>query len=98
MPQLKKVVVAVGNSLVYADTYQQALELLSRGARAVAQQAVAAVVSPTPTGQPPSAASTDPRLERIRTHLRRYKELTGQGKWAEAGKELEAIEAEARQK
>src|SRR5437764_12994607 len=27
MPQLKKVVVAVGNSLVYADNYQQAVEL-----------------------------------------------------------------------
>jgi len=36
----------------------------------------------------------DPRLQRVRDHLRRYRELAGQGRWAEAGKELEAIEAE----
>ena len=28
--------------------------------------------------------------------LRRYRELSSQGKWAEAGRELEAIEAEVR--
>jgi hypothetical protein len=41
-----------------------------------------------------AAAVPDPRLARIREHLRRYRELAGAGKWAEAGKELEAIEAE----
>jgi hypothetical protein len=35
-------------------------------------------------------------LERIRGHLRRYRELSAQGRWAEAGKELEAVEAEVR--
>ena len=39
-------------------------------------------------------ATADQRLERVRAHLRRYRELAAQGKWAEAGKELEAIEAE----
>jgi hypothetical protein len=34
----------------------------------------------------------DPRLEQVRTHLRRYQELAAQGKWSEAGKELEAIQ------
>jgi len=29
----------------------------------------------------------------VRDHLRRYRELASQGKWSEAGKELEAIEA-----
>src|SRR6202046_2863939 len=32
MPQLKKVVIAVGNRLIYADTYEQALAQLSAGA------------------------------------------------------------------
>jgi len=32
----------------------------------------------------------------VRAHLRRYRDLAAQGKWAEAGKELEAIEAEVR--
>jgi len=39
----------------------------------------------------------DQRLSRVRAHLRRYRDLAAQGKWAEAGKELEAIEAEVKQ-
>jgi hypothetical protein len=42
------------------------------------------------------AGTADQRLERVRAHLRRYRELAAQGKWAEAGKELEGIEAEVR--
>jgi hypothetical protein len=37
-------------------------------------------------------------LDRIRGHLNRYRELVSLGKWAEAGRELEAIEALVRQK
>jgi hypothetical protein len=37
------------------------------------------------------------RLNNIRDHLRRYRDLAAQGKWSEAGKELEAIEALVRQ-
>jgi hypothetical protein len=29
----------------------------------------------------------------IRHHLERYRDLVGQGKWSDAGKELEAIQA-----
>ena len=96
MPQLKKVVLAQGNSLVYADTYEQALAQLSGTARAAAQAAVAE--QPSAPGSPPraQAAAPDSRLDSIRSHLSRYRELSSQGKWAEAGKELEAIEAEAR--
>jgi hypothetical protein len=36
---------------------------------------------------------SDPRIDSIRMHLQRYKELTAQGKWADAGKELEAVES-----
>ena len=36
------------------------------------------------------------RLENARRHMRRYKELMAQGKYAEAGKELEAIESALR--
>ena len=32
-------------------------------------------------------------MEEIRAHLKRYREFSAQGKWSEAGKELEAIEA-----
>ncbi|HZL55977.1 MAG TPA: UPF0182 family protein [Bryobacteraceae bacterium] len=96
MPQLKKVVLAVGNRLIYADTYDEALAMLGNG------QMAAPAPAPNPGG-PPSAASLttqtpsgDPRIQIIRQHLQRYRDLAAQGKWADAGKELEAVEAEVR--
>ena len=95
MPQLKKIVLAVGNRLVYADTYDQALAQLASTSQQITQQTSASPSPPPGPGQPPpSAPNADPRLERIRQHLRRYRELAAQGKWSEAGKELEAVEAE----
>jgi len=41
------------------------------------------------------SAGGGPALESIRQHLRRYNELAGQGRWAEAGKEMDSIESEA---
>jgi uncharacterized membrane protein (UPF0182 family) len=97
MPQLKKVVLAVGNRLVYADTYDQALAQLSSEPLTATRTSTAAPV-PAATVVPGAAPSptSDPRLQSIRDHLRRYRELAAQGKWAEAGKELEAVEAEVR--
>jgi len=97
MPQLKKIVLAVGNRLIYTDTYEQALAQLSPGAQALVQQAEAPTApkagAPAAT---PTASTADQRLDSVRAHLRRYRDLAAQGKWAEAGKELEAIEAEVR--
>jgi uncharacterized membrane protein (UPF0182 family) len=93
MPQLKKVVVAMGNTIIYKDTYEQALAELA-GASAPAAPAAETQTTSTAAPAPTKAESqADPRLENIRGHLRRYRELSAQGKWAEAGKELEAIEA-----
>jgi uncharacterized membrane protein (UPF0182 family) len=98
MPQLKKVVLAVGNRLIYADSYDDALAQLSTGARQLVQQATAAAPGVAPAAVPAApAVGADARLQRIRDHLRRYREFASQGKWAEAGKELEAIETEAKQ-
>jgi len=91
MPQLKKIVLAVGDRLIYADTYDEALSQLSQGAQQLVAQAAA---QPAAAQSAAPVAGPDPRLARIREHLRRYRELAGSGKWAEAGKELEAIEAE----
>jgi uncharacterized membrane protein (UPF0182 family) len=90
MPQLKKVALVVGNTLVYADTYEQALrdlEAIQKG-----QAPVKAVTQTTSVTAPSTPASSDSRIDEIRTHLKRYRDLSAQGKWAEAGKELEAIE------
>src|SRR5204862_557657 len=54
MPQLRKVVLAEGSTLVYTDTYEQALAQLSGTARAVAQQAIATPAQPPPGAQPPA--------------------------------------------
>lgn len=97
MPQLKKIVLAVGNRLIYADTYEQAIAQLSSGAQALVRQAEAQP-SAQQTPNAPHSASTaaDQKLQRVRDHLRRYREFASQGKWAEAGRELEAIESEVR--
>jgi hypothetical protein len=96
MPQLKKVVLAVGNRLIYADTYEQALSQLTTGARQAIQQ-VTSTTTATPAGgqaaAAPPPAGADARLQSVRDHLRRYRELASQGRFAEAGKELEALEA-----
>jgi uncharacterized membrane protein (UPF0182 family) len=91
MPQLKKVAVALGNQIGYADTYDQALEQL----RAQLSMAPLPVVSKT-TGEPSPAVTTPPatdRVEALKQRFRRYRELQSQGKFAEAGKQLEEIEA-----
>jgi uncharacterized membrane protein (UPF0182 family) len=98
---LKKVVLAVGNRLIYTDTYDEALAQLSSGAQQLIQEATAAAPGSGGTPAPAASAATaatpaDARLQRIREHLRRYRELAAQGRWSEAGKELEGIEAEAR--
>jgi uncharacterized membrane protein (UPF0182 family) len=98
MPQLKKIVLAVGSRLIYADNYDEALKQLSSGAQQLIQQAAAPTAPAPPPGAPtPAAPAADARLQRVRDHLRRYRELAAQGKWSEAGKELEAIEAEVKQ-
>jgi uncharacterized membrane protein (UPF0182 family) len=95
MPQLKKVVLAVGNTLVYADTYEQALADLQ-----AIQQGQTPTPKPSPgtqtTSAPAPAQTSDARVEEIRQHLKRYRDLAAQGKWSEAGKELEAIESIAK--
>jgi uncharacterized membrane protein (UPF0182 family) len=101
MPQLKKVVIATGNSLIYADTYDQALAELT-GLRPQAPAEVSrAPQPPTPAApaertSPVVSSDADRKLDAIRRHMQRYRELASQGKWAEAGKELEALEAAAR--
>jgi len=97
MPQLRKVVMAMGNHLIYTDTYQEAvaqLDAIMKGAAIQAAEA-ARVAAGGPKAEAAAARSTaDARLEAIRNHFRRYRELAAQGRWAEAGRELEAIEAE----
>src|SRR5256714_30332 len=54
MPQLKKVVLAMGNRLVYADTYDQALAQLTGGAKELITQANTTTTKSAPGGPPPT--------------------------------------------
>lgn len=95
MPQLKKVVLGIGNRLIYTDTYDQALAQLGAGAGAASQVSSAAPESVRVlSGGAP--VITSGVVDSIRRHLQRYRELQGQGKWSDAGRELETIEAEVR--
>jgi uncharacterized membrane protein (UPF0182 family) len=93
MPQLKKVVLLAGNRLISADTYAAALAQLAPGASQFAAQTASPVPTPRESPQP---AAAQMHLDRVREHLRKYREFAAQGRWAEAGKELEAIEAEVK--
>ena len=93
MPQLKKVALAMGNNLVYSDTYQQALAQLA--GEKLPETPAAAAPAVTTSAQPaaPNATQPDARITQIRQHFERYRQLVSQGKLSEAGKELEAIQS-----
>ncbi len=91
MPQLKKVVLATAKTLIYTDTYDEALAQLGQ---MMGEERPAAAAAPVQGGASRAAAppAIDPRIAEIRQHLERYRQLTSEGKWSEAGKELEAVQ------
>lgn len=93
MPQLQKVALVMGNTLVYADTYEKALAQLDADQKGIAAPAGQTEVAPA---KPTAVSGGDARVEEVREHLKRYRDFAAQGKWADAGKELEAIEAVVR--
>ncbi|HEY1755724.1 MAG TPA: UPF0182 family protein [Bryobacteraceae bacterium] len=100
MPQLQKVALVTGSTLVYEDTYEKALASLAaiqagQPPPAPTRQSATETNAPAAPAQPAAAtaSSADARLNEIRMHFDRYKQLVAQGKLADAGKELEAIEA-----
>jgi len=92
MPQLKKIALGMGDTVIYTDTYEQAVAELA----GVKVRALAGTAAPQAPAAAPPAATAASRLESIRRRFQRYRDLVSQGKWAEAGKELEAAEAELR--
>jgi uncharacterized membrane protein (UPF0182 family) len=93
----------MGNRLAYADTYEQSLAQLvsevggngpevsvpAQNTQAASASNASATAPPAPQPQAVQAMQT---LQQIRDHLARYQSLSAQGKWAEAGKELEEIQ------
>lgn len=90
MPQLKKIALAMGNQIAYADTYEQALAQLNASFSSQQPQTTAPAATPQPTAS--AAPAEDRRIGEARARLRRYRELMAEGKFAEAGRELEALQ------
>jgi uncharacterized protein len=84
MPQLKKVVLAMGNRLIYRDTFDEALAELTGGPALHALTAVASASVPAP-------ADTGQHLPVLAERLRRLRDQA-----AQMARELEAIEKETR--
>ncbi len=96
MPQLRKVALATGSQLAYADTYEEALAQLIGSAPRPAPERTSSTASgadrPASGGAPPAAgAAGDPRVDQARQRLQRYRDLMSEGKFSEAGRELEAL-------
>ncbi len=102
MPELKKVALGFGSTIAYADTYEQALsQLAGQDVNLSAAASPATPAAPNAPGAPetktsPAAPPGDQRLERARGHLRRYRELMGQGRFVDAARELEQMEQSLR--
>jgi uncharacterized membrane protein (UPF0182 family) len=93
---LKKIAMVMGNSLIYTDTYDQAIrELAGLRPEPSASPPESTPGAPAATSMQTATPDADRRIEAIRNHLRRYRELVSQGKFVEAGKELEGVEAQA---
>lgn len=84
MPQLKKVVLAMGNRLIYRDTFDQALAELT-GEEGLPRRAEPAAVSAAPARRP-----AEPQVPALAERLRRLREQAMQ-----LVRELEAIEKQA---
>ncbi len=95
MPELKKVAVGYGNQIGYGNTYAEALSQLG-GGEIAATAATAAPASSPAASAAEAAKPGDGRIERVRQRLRRYRELMGSGKFVDAAREMEAIEAEVK--
>jgi uncharacterized protein len=86
MPQLKKVVIAMGDRLIYSDTYEQALAELAGISLSRPESA--------PAGQP-SAETAQPQSDpytQVREIWNRYRRSMSEGRYQDAGKELERLE------
>jgi uncharacterized protein len=90
MPQLKKVVLAIGDRLIYRDTFEEALaELTSTPVPTPAT----AVTTSVPTAAPPPSAPSQPDVSALGERLSRLRDQAQQ-----LAKELEQLENETRKK
>ncbi|UCF78447.1 MAG: UPF0182 family protein [Candidatus Eiseniibacteriota bacterium] len=81
MPELKRVITSSGDDLTYSTSFETSLRQLVRGEGVAVHEATGLV----------EALTVSEQARRAAEHFRRYEQLTGQGKMAEAGAELERL-------
>ncbi len=72
-----------GNKLAYGTSFEDALSQLVGGE-------TGPVAVPSPTGGKTKVTRSD-LVKEAATHLKAYQKLSGQGKYAEAGREMEQL-------
>ncbi|HVA67651.1 MAG TPA: UPF0182 family protein [Elusimicrobiota bacterium] len=97
LPELKKIVLGVGDRLAYSDTLSQAIAELAKP-ESPSEQADESSID---VEAPPPAAESEPSpfapsglIESLKEHMARYRQLTSEGRLSEAGQELEALQQE----
>jgi uncharacterized membrane protein (UPF0182 family) len=99
MPELKKVVLAVGNRIVYADDLPSAIHQLARPP-APSEESVNEAAEDAQDARDSGRAKAGPTdadsalIDSLRAHLAAYRRLTAAGKLSDAGRELDAVQAE----
>jgi len=88
MPELRLVVLAMQDRLVYATTFEAALAQLFGASPAVGERAAGPAPAPA---APPSEADRDARIAEAARALADYQRLTAEGKLGEAGQKLEEL-------
>jgi len=88
LPELKRIIVAYGNTIVMEETLEAALQRLFGGDQIRERPAAATVAA-----GPPEAAKTGKQLAaEALAHYQKAQELLRQGNWAGYGEELKRLE------
>ncbi|MDE2492016.1 MAG: UPF0182 family protein [Elusimicrobia bacterium] len=95
MPELKKVILVVGNHIVYADDLPTAIRELARPP-ASPSETLAAAPLPAESATaplPPAPKGETAVLRALRAHFAAYRRYTAAGELEQAGRELDAMQA-----
>ncbi|HET6420729.1 MAG TPA: UPF0182 family protein [Geobacteraceae bacterium] len=93
MPELKQVVVATATAIGYAPTFREALAQILTGGVPGGQQTFPTVEAGRSGPGESSQAALQEKLNAANDHLRKYIDLTAQGRLGDAGRELEQVRA-----
>src|SRR5258706_3896566 len=93
MPELRLVVLALQDRLVYAPTFEAALSNLfgAAGSAAALTAAAPASTAPGPAGAPVSSLEVQRLIAEAAKNLADYQRLTADGKLGGAGQKLEQL-------